>query len=132
MRNSSTSKRPLYSTTVSKIRSMRCESIRWPSASTTSCCMGSLQDNAVHIGQIPLELQPNQDAGEGFDDVGFKELAAQRTRDEVGRGKHGEHEGGDEEREIDWRSSLREVPQGDARERNHVAGGFGGVVKDRE
>src|SRR6266571_4269527 len=44
MRNSSTSNLPLYSTTVSKICSIRCESIRWPSASTTSCCMGIFQD----------------------------------------------------------------------------------------
>src|SRR5258708_24038325 len=46
IRNSSTSKRPLYSTTVSKIRSIKCESIKWPSASTTSCCMGNSQDSA--------------------------------------------------------------------------------------
>ena len=36
MRNCSTSKRPLDSTTLSKICSMTWESIRWPSASTTS------------------------------------------------------------------------------------------------
>ena len=36
MRNSSTSKRPFCSTTVSKMFSMIWESIRWPSASTTS------------------------------------------------------------------------------------------------
>src|ERR1700743_3641817 len=40
MRNCSTSKRPLASTTLSKIRSMTWESIRWPSASKTSSnCM---------------------------------------------------------------------------------------------
>src|SRR5665213_2708468 len=44
--NFSTSKRPLYSTTVSKIRSIRCESIRWPSASTTSWNM-NFQDSNV-------------------------------------------------------------------------------------
>src|ERR1017187_6531047 len=36
MRNSRTSKRPWYSTTLSKMFSMMWESIRWPSASTTS------------------------------------------------------------------------------------------------
>src|SRR4029077_6396790 len=56
MRNSSTSNLPLYSTTVSKIRSIRCESIRWPSASTTSCCMGNLQDNAE------VRREPGEDA----------------------------------------------------------------------
>src|SRR5271170_4523952 len=85
--NCSTSKRPLYSTTVSKIRSMRCESIRWPSASTTSCCMGMFQDNAVH--QIPLDFDPNQDAGQGLDGVGFEDIVAQGAREKIGRGKHG-------------------------------------------
>src|SRR6185503_16211208 len=47
MRNSSTSNLPLCSTTVSKICSIRCESIRWPSASTTSCCMGNIQDTVA-------------------------------------------------------------------------------------
>ncbi len=36
MENCSTSKLPPNSTTVSKIRSIMCESIRWPCASTTS------------------------------------------------------------------------------------------------
>src|SRR5262249_49813288 len=36
MENFSTSKRPLYSTTLSKMFSIMWESIRWPSASTTS------------------------------------------------------------------------------------------------
>src|SRR5580692_10457856 len=43
---SSTSNRPLYSTTVSKMRSIRCESMRWPSASTTSWNM-NFQDSNV-------------------------------------------------------------------------------------
>src|SRR5882757_4356359 len=47
MRNSSTSNLPLNSTTVSKICSIKCESIRWPSASTTSCCMGNIQDTVL-------------------------------------------------------------------------------------
>src|SRR5260370_14918538 len=102
--NCSTSKRPSYSTTVSKIRSIRCESIRWPSASTTSCCMGNLQHNA----EVKLQLQPNQNTGQGFDDVRFEELATQRAGDNVGRGKHRQQKGGDEQREIDGRSSLRE------------------------
>src|SRR5258708_17080697 len=75
--NCSTSKRPLYSTTVSKISSIRCESIRWPSASTTSCCMDNLQHNA----EVELQLQPNQNAGQRFDDIGLEEFAAQRARD---------------------------------------------------
>ena len=39
-------KRPWYSTTVSKMRSIRCESIRWPWASTTSWNM-NFQDSNV-------------------------------------------------------------------------------------
>src|SRR6185503_7049713 len=67
--NCSTSKRPLYSTTVSKICSIRCESIRWPSASTTSCCMlGNSQDNP----EVRMEL--------GADDVTARGLAKESFR----------------------------------------------------